>query len=43
MKKISKAAAAAAYLVAKASANSSCIFAAYQPKLPEQAKKLRRF
>ena len=28
---------------AKTEANSSCFFIGYQPKLPENAKKLRRF
>lgn len=28
---------------AKTEANSSCFFIGYQPKLPEDAKKLRKF
>jgi len=40
---LEKMVAAIALSAAKGSANSTCMFVAYQPKLPESAKKLRRF
>ena len=41
--KVSAIVAKAALTVTKANANSACIFIAHQPKMPETAKKLRKF
>lgn len=41
--KISKVAAKLAVMSASKEANSACSFIAYQSKLPEKAKKLRKF
>lgn len=38
-----KAIAAAAKMATSANVNSACFFVIHQPKLPEGAKKLRRF
>lgn len=40
---LKKAVAAAAKMATSANANSTCMLFAYQPKLPESAKKLRKF
>ena len=41
--KIGKATAKLAMMSASKEANNCCSFIAYQPKLPESAKKLRKF
>lgn len=38
-----KAVASAAKMATAANVNSACFFVAHQPKLPENAKKLRKF
>lgn len=38
-----KAVAAAAKMATIANVNSACMFVAHQPKLPQNAKKLRKF
>lgn len=40
---IKKAIAAAAKMATSANVNSTCMLFAYQPKLPQNAKKLRKF
>lgn len=40
---LKKAIAAAAKMATSANVNSTCMLFAYQPKLPESAKKLRKF
>lgn len=40
---IKKAIAAVAKMATAANVNSACMFVAYQPKLPKDAKKLRNF
>ena len=40
---IKKAIVAAAKMATAANVNSTCMFVAYQPKLPKDAKKLRKF
>lgn len=40
---LKKVIAAAAKMATSANANSTCMLFAYQPKLPEGAKKLRKF
>ena len=40
---IKKAIADAAKMAPEANVNSACMFVAYQPKLPKDAKKLRKF
>jgi len=42
-KSMDKLIAKAALVVTKANVNSSCVFLAHQPKMPEAAKKLRKF
>ena len=43
VKKIDKTVANVALTIAKASANSTCLFWNHQPKLPDKVKKLRNF
>ncbi len=40
---IGKVIAAAAMAATKMNANSTCVFISHQPKLPKDAKKLRKF
>ena len=42
-KEMKKAVAALALSTTKAVANSTCVYISHQPKLPETAKKLRKF
>lgn len=41
--RLKKAVAVAAKKATSANVNSACLFVIYQPKLPENAKKLRKF